>query len=160
MKGIQVRCPRRPWNRASPSNPATRKYSIEMVVDMHTELRRTLGCSWDDVDTTWRCTASLQCGCPQPSQCCISWSLDLKGRPYSMASEVTWPESPSLFLWEYLNSLVFETPVETDLELVTRIVAAYDIIRNTSWIFVRVRQNLVIYGPNLVYRRMGKLHNA
>ena len=27
MKGIQVRWPRRPWNRASPSNPATRKYS-------------------------------------------------------------------------------------------------------------------------------------
>ena len=27
MKGIQVRWPRRPCNRASPSNPATRKYS-------------------------------------------------------------------------------------------------------------------------------------
>ena len=40
MKGIQVRWPRRPWNRASPSNPATRKYSIEMVVDMHTQVRR------------------------------------------------------------------------------------------------------------------------
>ena len=73
----------------------------------------------------------------------ISWSLDWKGRPYSMACEVTWPEFPSLFLWEYLNSLVFETPVETDMELVTRIVAAYDIILNTSGIFVRVRQNLV-----------------
>ena len=60
-----------------------------------------------------------------------------------MACEVTWHESPSLFLWEYLNSLVFETPVETDMELVTRIVAAYDTIQNTSGIFVRVRQNLV-----------------
>ena len=39
------------------------------------------------------------------------------------------------FLWEYLKSLVFETPVETDMELVTRIVAAYDIIQNTSGIF-------------------------
>ena len=29
--------------------------------------------------------------------CCISWSLDWKERPYSMACEVTWPESPSLF---------------------------------------------------------------
>ena len=40
---------------------------------------------------------------------------------------------------------MFETPVETDKELVTRIVAAYDIrpIQNTSGIFVRVRQNLV-----------------
>ena len=37
---------------------------------------------------------------------------------------------------------MFETPVETDMELVTRIVAAYDIIQNTSGIFVRVRQNL------------------
>ena len=58
-----------------------------------------------------------------------------------MACEDTLSESPSLFLWEYLNSLVFETPVETDMELVTRIVAAYDIIQNTSGIFVR--QNLV-----------------
>ena len=38
---------------------------------------------------------------------------------------------------------MFETSVETDMELVTRIVAAYDIIQNTSGIFVRVRQNLV-----------------
>ena len=60
-----------------------------------------------------------------------------------MACEVTRLESPSLFLWEYINSLVFEAPVETDIELVTRIVAAYDIIQNTSGIFVRVRQNLV-----------------
>ena len=44
-----------------------------------------------------RCTASLQCGCPQPSQFCISESLDLKWRPYSISCEVIWPESPSLF---------------------------------------------------------------
>ena len=37
---------------------------------------------------------------------------------------------------------MFETPVETDMELVTRIVAAYD-IQKTSGIFVRVRQTLV-----------------
>ena len=38
---------------------------------------------------------------------------------------------------------MFETPVETDIELVAKIVAAYDIIQNTSGIFVRVRQYLV-----------------
>ena len=59
-----------------------------------------------------------------------------------MACEVTWPESSSLILWEYLDSLVFETPVEIDMELVTRIVAAYD-IQNTLGIFLRVRQNFV-----------------
>ena len=91
MKEVQVRWPHRPWNRAIPSNPATRKYSIEMVADIHTEVRRTLGCSWESVDTTWRCTASLQCGCPKPCQYCISWSLDLK------ACEITWSQSPSLF---------------------------------------------------------------
>ena len=38
---------------------------------------------------------------------------------------------------------MFETPVETDMELVTRIVAAYDINKKkTSGIFVRVRQNI------------------
>ena len=90
---------------------------------------RTLGCSWEDVDTTWRCTASLQCGCPQLTQCCISWPLDWKGRPYSMA----WPDLNPLhyFLWGYLKSLVFEAPVETDMELVARIVAACDVIEST-----------------------------
>ena len=96
MKGIQARWPRKPSNRASLSNPTTRKYSMEMVVDVHTDASSTLGCSWEDVDTTWWCTTSLQCGCPQPSQCWISRSLDLKGRPYYMACEVIWPESPSL----------------------------------------------------------------
>ena len=38
---------------------------------------------------------------------------------------------------------MFETPVENNMELVTRIVDAYDIIQNTSGIFVRVRQNRV-----------------
>ena len=38
---------------------------------------------------------------------------------------------------------MFETPIEMDMELVTRIAAAYDDIQNTSGIFVRVRQNLV-----------------
>ena len=38
---------------------------------------------------------------------------------------------------------MFEIPVEMDMELVTRIVAGYDIIQNTSGTFVRVRQNLV-----------------
>ena len=35
------------------------------------------------------------------------------------------------------------TPVETDIELVARIVAACDIIENMPAIFVRVQQNLV-----------------
>ena len=38
---------------------------------------------------------------------------------------------------------MFETTFETDIELVARIIAAYDIIQNTSGIFVRVRQNLL-----------------
>ena len=141
MTGIHVRWPRRPWNRASPSNPAIRKYSIEMVADINTEVRRCTVMLYPHPLTNSQGYASLQCAQPQPSQCCISWSLDWKRRPYSMACEVTWPESPSLFLCEYLNSLVFETPVETDKELVARIVAVYDIIHNTSGIFVRVRQN-------------------
>ena len=62
---------------------------------------------------------------------------------------IPWPtRSPDLnplhyFLREYLKSLVLETLVEMDMELVTRIVAAYDIIRNTTRIFVSVQQNLI-----------------
>ena len=97
MKGIQVRWPRWPWNRASPSNPATRKYSIEIVADIHIEASRCTIMLYPHTLTNSKAYASLQCVYPQPPQCCISWSLDWKGRPYSMACEVTWPESPSLF---------------------------------------------------------------
>ena len=143
MKGIQVRWPRRPWNRTSPSNPATRKYSIEMVVDMHTEVRRTLGFSWE----VW-----IQHDGAPPH-----FSVDVRNHLNAVfpnrwiwrGGPIPWPARSSdlnslhYFLWVYLESLAFETPVETDIELVARIVAAYVIIQNTSGIFVRVRLNLV-----------------
>ena len=81
-------------------------------------------------------TASHQCGYLQQSQCCISWSLD-------------WPaRSPDLnplgyFRWGYLKTLEFETPVQTEMELISRIVAACDVIQNTPGLFISVRQNLV-----------------
>ena len=71
------------------------------------------------------------------------------GRWIGKGGPVPWPtRSPDLnslhyFLWEYLKSLVFETPEETDMELVARIVASCDIIKNLPGTFVRARQNLV-----------------
>ena len=71
------------------------------------------------------------------------------GRWIGRGGPIPWPtRSPDLnlidyFLWGYLKSLVFETLVETDMELVARIVAAYNVIQNTAGIFVRVRQNIV-----------------
>ena len=38
---------------------------------------------------------------------------------------------------------MFDTPVEMDMELVTRVVAAYGIIQITLGIFVGMRENLV-----------------
>ena len=46
------------------------------------------------------------------------------------------------FLRGYLKSLVFETPMKTDMELVARIAAACDVIQNTLGIFVMVCRNL------------------
>ena len=71
------------------------------------------------------------------------------GRWIGRGGPIPWPaSSPDLnpldyFLWGYLKSLVFETTVETDMDLVARIVAACDVIQNTAGIFVMVRQNLV-----------------
>ena len=71
------------------------------------------------------------------------------GRRIGRGGPIPWPaRSPDLnplhyFLLEYLKSLVFETPVETDMDLVARIVAACDIIQNTQGILVRARKNLV-----------------
>ena len=70
------------------------------------------------------------------------------GRWIGRRGPIQWPaRSPDLnplhyVLWGYLKSLVFETPIETGMELVARIVAACD-IKNIIGIFVRVRQNLV-----------------
>ena len=74
------------------------------------------------------CTSPFSVDVRNHQQCCISWSLDWKGRP---------TRSPDLnplhyFPWEYLKSLVFETPEETDMELVATIVAACDIIKNNN----------------------------
>ena len=80
------------------------------------------------------CTLCSSCKekCPQLFQCPIPWSArspDLNPLDY--------------FLWGNLKSLVFETPVETNMELVGRIVAACNVIQDTPGIFVRVQQNLV-----------------
>ena len=56
------------------------------------------------------------------------------GRWIGRGGSIPWlVRSPDLspldyFLWGYLKSLVFETPVETDMEFVVRIVAACDVI--------------------------------
>ena len=71
------------------------------------------------------------------------------GRRIGRGGPIPWSaRSPDLnplhyFLWEYLKSLVFETSVELDMDLVARIAAACDIIQNTPGIFIRVRQNLL-----------------
>ena len=57
------------------------------------------------------------------------------GRWIGWGGPIPWPtRSPDLSLlhyslWEYLKSFMFETPVETDMELVARIEGAYDIVK-------------------------------
>lgn len=61
---------------------------------------------------------------------------------------VAWPaRSPDLtpidfFFWGHLKSVVYETPVETDEELIARIMAASDAISTLPGVFERVRQSL------------------
>jgi len=60
---------------------------------------------------------------------------------------VSWPpRSPDLtpldfFLWGHVKSLVYETPVETEQDLIGRITAAFEIIQNEYQIFSQVRRN-------------------
>ena len=71
------------------------------------------------------------------------------GRWIGRGGPVPWPTRShdlnplNYFVGEYLKSLVFETQIQTDMELDAIIVAACDIIQNTSGIFVRLRKNLV-----------------
>lgn len=62
---------------------------------------------------------------------------------------VPWaPRSPEcnpldFFLWGYLKTLVYATPINTVQELRERIINSCEVIRNTPGIFERVRQSMV-----------------
>ena len=64
-------------------------------------------------------------------------------------SSVPWPpRSPDLtpldfFLWGYVRSLVYETPVESEEDLVARIIAAFEKVQNQSGIFENVRNSML-----------------
>ena len=68
-----------------------------------------------------------------------------RGGPISWPTRSLYLNPHDFFLWEYIKSLAFETSVETDMEIVARIVGltACNFIQNTTEIFVKVRQNLV-----------------
>ncbi|GBN09587.1 hypothetical protein AVEN_211233-1 [Araneus ventricosus] len=61
---------------------------------------------------------------------------------------VLWPaRSPDLtrldyFLWRYVKSLVYETPVNSAEDLVARIAAAARKVRDTPGIFANVRSSM------------------
>ena len=61
---------------------------------------------------------------------------------------VRWPaRSPDLnpldfFLWGHVKSVVYATPLENEAELMPRIQAAFDGIRNDPEVFQRVRRNM------------------
>jgi len=71
------------------------------------------------------------------------------GRWIGRGGPVSWPpRSPDLtsldyFLWGYLKSHVYYTPVETVEELTAKIFEACELVQNTPGIFERVRQNMV-----------------
>ncbi|XP_066600142.1 uncharacterized protein [Prorops nasuta] len=62
---------------------------------------------------------------------------------------VQWPpRSPDLtpldfFLWGHVKSLVYVTPVETENQLIERIVTSFDEVMNTPGIFDRVRTSML-----------------
>jgi hypothetical protein len=65
-----------------------------------------------------------------------------------MLEPITWPpHSPDLtpldfFLWGYMQSLMYETPVETQHDLVVRTAVAAGTIREMPGIFQRVQHNI------------------
>ena len=143
MKGIQVRWSRRPWNRASPSNQRPRNTALRWLWmftlkwGVPLAVRERMWIQHDGAPPHFSVDVRNHLNAVFPDR----WIW--RGGPIPWRAR--WSDLNPLhyFLWGYLKSLVFEIPVETDIELVVRIVAAYDIIQNTSGIFVRVRQNVV-----------------
>ena len=62
---------------------------------------------------------------------------------------ISWPaRSPDLnpidfYLWGHLKSLVYETPVDSEAELLPRIQAACDQVRGTPEVLERVRRSMM-----------------
>ena len=48
-----------------------------------------------------------------------------------------------IFLWRHIKSLVYETPIDTNEELLTRVLAACLIVQQTPELFERVQQNFM-----------------
>ena len=135
MKGIQVRWPRRPWNRASPSNPAIRKYGIEMAAwhphwseAVHRHVVSTSSHEQPRVHLTSMCiytTISMLYF--------LVAGFEGEALFHDLRCRLTWiPFIISMGISKF--TCVWDP----------RIVAAYDIIHNTSGILVKVRQNLVV----------------
>ena len=65
-----------------------------------------------------------------------------------MSGPTAWPaRSPDLtchdfFLWGYMKSMVYETDIDSEEDLVARIVSAAAEVRETPGIFGRVRQSM------------------
>ena len=70
MKGIQVRWPRRPWNRASPSNTATRKFTC--VWDPSTNGH---GISYQNCSCLWYYSKHIRDICKGAAKSCTSMSF-------------------------------------------------------------------------------------
>lgn len=70
------------------------------------------------------------------------------GRWIGRGGPIPWPpRSPDLspidfFLWGYMKSLVYETPVESDMDLMARIVAASGVVADTPGILANVRRSM------------------
>ena len=62
---------------------------------------------------------------------------------------VPWPArsldltSLDFYLWGHMKSLIYETPVESEMDLVGRIVDAVGLIADNSRVFDHVRQSLL-----------------
>jgi len=84
------------------------------------------------------------------------------GRWIGRGGPVEWPaRSPDLtpvdffFLRGYIKSLVYETPVDSEEELIARVVAAFDVVRNDPGIFARVRESF-LRRCNICIERQGR----
>lgn len=75
--------------------------------------------------------------------------LNYPDRWIGRGGPVPWPpRSPDLnpldfFFWGTMKDLVYETPVDSEEDLVARIVAAADVIREKPRVFARIRQSLL-----------------
>lgn len=73
--------------------------------------------------------STLGCKRPRTPEPLFSWQLDRERRTHPLACQIARPDSVGFFVWGRAKELVYKTEITTREELLQRIEAAFEIMK-------------------------------